>query len=107
MTFFAVALLQRGSQLPAAEVERLRQPDPGTRAGRLFGIEAWVMLPAHLHCVWQLREGDAEYATRWRLIKARFSHGGGGGDAAPEPCGAGRARRVAAAVLGASHTRRG
>ena len=73
--FFTVALAQRGSHLLVAEVERLRQAVRDTRAERPFGIEAWVALPDHLHCIWRMPEGDADYATRWRLIKARFSRG--------------------------------
>jgi REP-associated tyrosine transposase len=34
-----------------------------------FVIAAWVLLPEHLHCIWQLPEGDSDYSTRWRLIK--------------------------------------
>jgi putative transposase len=46
-----------------------------TRAERPFRIDAWVVLPDHLHCLWTLPEGDAEYSVRWRLIKSRFSRG--------------------------------
>lgn len=46
-----------------------------TRAERPFGIVAWVVLPDHLHCIWQLPQGDTDYATRWGAIKARFSQG--------------------------------
>ena len=73
--FFTVALAERGSRLLVKEVGRLREAVRVTRAERPFGIEAWVVLPDHLHCVWTLPEGDADYATRWRLIKGRFSAG--------------------------------
>jgi len=73
--FFTVALAQQGSQLLVAEVERLRQAVRDTRAERPFGIEAWVVLPDHLHCIWRLPEGDADYSVRWGAIKARFSRG--------------------------------
>lgn len=73
--FFTVALAQRGSRLLVVEVERLRQAVRDTRADRPFAIEAWVVLPDHLHCIWRIPEEDADYATRWRLIKARFSRG--------------------------------
>lgn len=73
--FFTVALSQRGSHLLVAEVERLRQAVRDTRIERPFGIKAWVVLPDHLHCIWRMPEEDADYATRWRLIKARFSRG--------------------------------
>jgi putative transposase len=34
-----------------------------------FTIAAWVLLPEHLHCIWQLPEGDSDYSTRWRLVR--------------------------------------
>jgi len=34
-----------------------------------FTIEAFVLLPDHLHCIWTLPEGDADYAKRWNIIK--------------------------------------
>ncbi|MEZ6054091.1 MAG: hypothetical protein R3C02_22285 [Planctomycetaceae bacterium] len=37
-----------------------------------FDITAIVLLPDHLHVVWELPEGDTDYSTRWRLIKTRF-----------------------------------
>jgi putative transposase len=36
-------------------------------------IEAIVVLPDHLHAIWTLPEGDADYSARWRLIKQEFS----------------------------------
>ncbi|MDQ1900072.1 transposase [Paracoccus sp. WLY502] len=73
--FFTVALAQRGSRLLVEQVEGLRDAVRVTRVERPFGIDAWVVLPDHLHCVWRLPEGDCDYSTRWRLIKARFSCG--------------------------------
>ena len=32
-----------------------------------------MVLPDHLHAIWTLPEGDADFATRWQLIKAAFS----------------------------------
>ena len=34
-----------------------------------------VVLPDHLHCLWTLPEHDADYSTRWSLIKGAFSRG--------------------------------
>jgi putative transposase len=73
--FFTVALAQRGDDLLLREIERLRQAVRLTRAERPFRIDAWVVLPDHLHAIWTLPQGDGDYATRWRLIKARFSAG--------------------------------
>jgi putative transposase len=38
-----------------------------------FKIDAIVILPNHLHCLWTLPPGDANFSTRWRLIKSWFS----------------------------------
>ena len=73
--FFTVTLARRGDDQRVREVQRLREAVAKTRAERPFGIDAWVVLPDHLHCVWSLPSGDRDYATRWRLIKSRFSRG--------------------------------
>lgn len=71
--FFTVALARRGSRLLVQQTDRLRDAVRVTRAERPFTIEAWVVLPDHLHCIWRLPDGDTDYSTRWRLIKSRFS----------------------------------
>jgi putative transposase len=38
-----------------------------------FTIDAIVILPEHLHCIWTLPSSDADYSLRWRLIKSYFS----------------------------------
>ena len=73
--FFTVALQDRRSRLLVEQVERLRQAVAVTRTERPFQIDAWVVLPDHLHCVWTLPTGDGDFSTRWRLIKSRFSRG--------------------------------
>lgn len=73
--FFTVALARRGDDLLLREVARLRQAVRVTRTERPFDILAWVVLPDHLHCVWRLPPEEADYSTRWRLIKTRFSRG--------------------------------
>ncbi len=73
--FFTVALAQRGSRLLVDEVGALRVAVRATLMERPFGIEAFVVLPDHLHAVWRLPQGDADFATRWGAIKARFSMG--------------------------------
>lgn len=73
--FFTVALADRRGDLLVREVERLRGAVRATRTERPFRIDAWVVLPDHLHAVWTLPEGDGDFSTRWRLIKSRFSMG--------------------------------
>ena len=43
------------------------------QAAHPFHIDAWVLLPEHLHCIWTLPEGDMDFSKRWGLIKAKFS----------------------------------
>ncbi len=38
-----------------------------------FSLNAIVILPDHLHCLWKLPENDHDFSTRWRLIKRFFS----------------------------------
>ena len=38
-----------------------------------FTIDAIVVLPDHLHCIWTLPPEDADFSTPWRLIKSWFS----------------------------------
>ena len=71
--FFTVCLSDRGSDLLVREVAVLRQAVRETKRERPFAIDAWVVLPDHMHCVWTLPEGDGDYSTRWSVIKARFS----------------------------------
>lgn len=73
--FFTVALAARGDDLLLAQIGRLRAAVAKTRAERPFDVLAWVVLPDHMHTVWRMPEGDADYPTRWRLIKGRFAHG--------------------------------
>lgn len=34
-----------------------------------FSIDALVLLPDHLHCIWTLPDDDYDFGIRWRLIK--------------------------------------
>lgn len=71
--FFTVALANRSDDLLLREIDRLRAAVRSTRAERPFDILAWVVLPGHLHCLWQLPPGDRDFSTRWGAIKARFT----------------------------------
>lgn len=73
--FFTVNLAERRLRLLTQHVDELRNAFRETRQRHPFTIDAMVVLPDHLHAVWTLPEGDADFATRWRLIKAAFSRG--------------------------------
>jgi len=36
-------------------------------------MDAVVILPDHLHCIWTLPQADADFLTRWNLLKGYFS----------------------------------
>lgn len=38
-----------------------------------FTIDALVILPDHLHCIWTLPDNDFDFSTRWKRIKASFT----------------------------------
>jgi len=71
--FFTVNLLQRNRSLLTDHIDRLREAVRTVRRAKPFHIDAWVVLPNHMHCIWTLPEGDADYATRWKAIKIAFS----------------------------------
>ncbi|MEZ5463699.1 MAG: transposase [Lysobacteraceae bacterium] len=72
--FFTVNLAERrGNRRLVENVDVLRAAFSTVHSRRPFHINAIVVLPDHLHCIWTLPQGDADYATRWGLIKAKFS----------------------------------
>ncbi|PZA11007.1 transposase [Rhodopseudomonas palustris] len=73
--FFTVALADRRSSLLVNEVDRLRQAYRSARQRCPFDTVAICVLPDHLHAVWALPAGDADFPTRWSLIKRGFSRG--------------------------------
>ena len=70
--FFTVNLANRRSRLLTEEVNRLRSAFRDVRARHPFTVEAIVVLPDHLHAIWSLPDGDADFALRWRQIKSFF-----------------------------------
>ena len=72
--FFTVVTYRRQAILCEPKVQTtLRNAIETVREKRPFTIEAWVLLPDHLHCIWTLPVDDADYATRWRMIKRQVS----------------------------------
>ncbi|MCP3923473.1 MAG: transposase [Desulfobacterales bacterium] len=51
----------------------LRESINFVRNKYLFKIEAWVLLPDHMHCLWALPDNDRDVALRWRIIKSTFT----------------------------------
>ncbi len=73
--FYTVNLADRRSQLLVHYIGLLRSAFRYARGRHPFTIEAIVVLPDHLHAIWTLPDGDADFALRWRLIKSVFSRG--------------------------------
>jgi REP element-mobilizing transposase RayT len=71
--FFTVALADRRSTLLTTRIAELRTAFHTTRKARPFTTDAIVVLPDHIHAIWTLPSGDADYATRWAHVKATFS----------------------------------
>lgn len=71
--FFTVNLLDRRQSLLFDHIETLREVVAQTRQRYAFEIDAFVVLPDHMHAIWTLPTGDANFSTRWRLIKTRFA----------------------------------
>jgi putative transposase len=71
--FFTVNLLDRKQDLLIRHVNALRAAVTTVRRSHPFEIVAWVVLPDHMHCIWTLPPGDANYSERWRLIKLLFA----------------------------------
>lgn len=71
--FFTVELLERRRTLLIDHIDSLRTAFVDTRRRRPFTIDAIVVLPDHLHCIWTLPPDDADFSARWHDIKSRFS----------------------------------
>ncbi|MCQ8131026.1 REP-associated tyrosine transposase [Methylomonas rivi] len=70
--FFTVNLLERRLDLLVRHIDLLREAVRITKQERPFHIDAWAVLPDHMHCVWTLPTGDDDFSNRWKAIKIRF-----------------------------------
>jgi putative transposase len=72
--FFTVNAYRRRPVLTHPDVRAaLRMAISDVRQALPFRIDAWALLPDHLHAIWTLPESDAVYGKRWGLIKAQVS----------------------------------
>ncbi|EXJ13935.1 hypothetical protein D779_3135 [Imhoffiella purpurea] len=71
-TFFFTLVTEQRRPLLAEQpaIDCLREAFRAVKTKRPFQIDAIVILPDHLHCVWTLPEGDTDFAVRWRLVKS-------------------------------------
>lgn len=71
--FFTVTLRNRNATTLIDHVDVLRAVFRDIKRNRPFIVDAVVILPDHLHSIWTLPAGDADYAGRWRAIKSGFT----------------------------------
>ncbi len=74
--FFTVVTYRRRPLLIDPEARGiLRAVIEEVKASLPFTIDAWVLMPEHIHCIWTLPTGDHDFSKRWGRIKAGFSKG--------------------------------
>lgn len=75
-TYFFTVVMYRRQTILCDDMLRLalRSAVESVRASRPFHIDAWVLLPDHLHCIWTLPEEDFDFSTRWMMIKRKVSN---------------------------------
>ena len=73
--FFTLALADRSSDLLVRQIDRLQSSYAVMQKRLPVETIAICILPNHLHALWQLPDGDANFASRWSLFKSGFSRG--------------------------------
>ena len=72
--FFTVNTAQRkGNRLLVKHIDALRQAFRYIKEKYPYRLDAAVVLPDHLHCIWTLPPDDSDYSRRWSLLKGHFS----------------------------------
>lgn len=74
MFFFTVVTQERRPLFDSKlAVRMLGDAFRAVRQASPFDLRAFVILPDHLHCLWQLPREDADFSTRWSRIKRLFT----------------------------------
>ena len=71
--FFTVNLKNRRQSYLTDHIHLLRFAVKKVRDKHPFFIDAWVVLPDHMHAIWSLPYGDSNFSSRWREIKKSFT----------------------------------
>ncbi len=71
--FFTITLDDRRASLLVEHLDALRGAFRIARRERPFAIVAIVVLPDHVHTIFNLPPGDADFSGRWRRIKSLFT----------------------------------
>jgi putative transposase len=71
--FFTIRLADRSGDLLIRAIADLRRAMRDTIDRHAFRIDAIAVLPAAIHTIWTLPEGDSDYPNRIGMLKSRFS----------------------------------
>ena len=72
--FFTVNLAERrDNHLLVENIDLLRTAFRYVKQRKPYRIDAIVIMPDHLHCIWTLPSEDTDYSMRWSLLKSHFS----------------------------------
>jgi putative transposase len=71
--FFTVNLADRTRALLVDHIDLLRASVAKVKEAHPFTALAWVVLPEHMHAIWELPDNDCDFSMRWSLIKSGFS----------------------------------
>jgi putative transposase len=72
--FFTVVTHERRHFLTEKRARRcLREALTVVREKRPFEVVAMVLLPDHLHLIWNLPSADVDYSVRWKRAKEEFT----------------------------------
>ena len=76
-TYFFTLVTEGRESFLCSDLARklLRESIDACRTDRPFDADAFVLLPDHLHAIWTLPPGYADFSGRWAAIKARFTRG--------------------------------
>jgi len=99
--FFFTLVTERRVPILCTDLGRacLRAAFCETRTRWPFTVEAIVLLPEHLHTIWSLPDGDADFSTRWSFLKRTFVDSWLGHGGWEQPVSAARRRRRRRGVL--------
>lgn len=74
MWFFTVNLAERkNNRLLIEKIDVLRDAFRYVKKQKYFYMNAVVIMPDHLHCIWTMPPDDGDFSIRWNMLKGRFS----------------------------------
>lgn len=71
--FFTVTLRDRRSNLLIKYIDLLKESFRYLQLEKPYKTKTIVILPDHIHAIWELPMFDSDYSRRWQKIKGRFT----------------------------------